>query len=144
MRNSGQSPPPGPAASILLPDMIGLTIAVHDGRRHVPVFVTENMVDHRLGEFGAHADVPRHVAKSDRQSKVEALKHGSVGTGPGHPRLTPQNAAHSRQVARHGCRPGVGVASLCHRRRTLGSVSKAVLSAASTAKTTSTSTWTSL
>lgn len=38
-------------ASTILPDMVGLTIAVHDGKRHVPVFITENMVAHRLGEF---------------------------------------------------------------------------------------------
>lgn len=38
-------------ASTVLPDMIGLTIAVHNGRQHVPVFVTENMVGHKLGEF---------------------------------------------------------------------------------------------
>ena len=38
-------------ASTIMPEMIGLTIAVHDGRRHVPVFVTENMVGHKLGEF---------------------------------------------------------------------------------------------
>ena len=38
-------------ASVIMPDMLGLTIAVHDGRRHVPVFVTENMVGHKLGEF---------------------------------------------------------------------------------------------
>ena len=38
-------------ASTIMPDMVGLTIAVHDGRRHVPVFVTENMVGHKLGEF---------------------------------------------------------------------------------------------
>ena len=38
-------------ASTILPEMIGLTIGVHDGRRHVPVFVTENMVGHKLGEF---------------------------------------------------------------------------------------------
>ena len=37
-------------ASMILPSMVGHTIAVHDGRRHVPVFVTENMVGHRLGE----------------------------------------------------------------------------------------------
>lgn len=37
--------------STILPEMVGLTIAVHDGRRHVPVFITENMVGHRLGEF---------------------------------------------------------------------------------------------
>jgi small subunit ribosomal protein S19 len=38
-------------ASTILPEMVGLTFAVHDGRRHIPVFVTENMVGHRLGEF---------------------------------------------------------------------------------------------
>ncbi len=37
--------------SMILPTMVGHTIAVHDGRRHVPVFITENMVGHRLGEF---------------------------------------------------------------------------------------------
>ncbi len=40
-------------ASVILPMMVGHTIAVHDGRRHVPVFITENMVGHRLGEFAA-------------------------------------------------------------------------------------------
>jgi len=57
-------------ASTLLPDMIGLTIAVHDGRRHIPVFVTENMVGHKLGEFAPTRTFRGHVSKSDRQSKV--------------------------------------------------------------------------
>jgi small subunit ribosomal protein S19 len=57
-------------ASTILPDMIGLTIAVHDGRRHIPVFVTENMVGHKLGEFAPTRTFRGHVAKSDRQSKV--------------------------------------------------------------------------
>ena len=38
-------------ASVIFPQMIGHTIAIHDGRRHVPVFITENMVGHKLGEF---------------------------------------------------------------------------------------------
>jgi small subunit ribosomal protein S19 len=37
--------------SMIMPDMVGLTIAVHDGRRHVPIFITEQMIGHRLGEF---------------------------------------------------------------------------------------------
>lgn len=37
--------------STIIPDMIGHTIAVHDGRKHVPVFITENMIGHKLGEF---------------------------------------------------------------------------------------------
>jgi small subunit ribosomal protein S19 len=57
-------------ASTILPDMIGFTIAVHDGRRHVPVFVTENMVGHKLGEFALTRTFRGHVSKSDRQSKV--------------------------------------------------------------------------
>ena len=57
-------------ASTILPDMIGLTFGVHDGRRHVPVFVTENMVGHKLGEFALTRTFRGHVAKSDRQSKV--------------------------------------------------------------------------
>jgi small subunit ribosomal protein S19 len=57
-------------ASTILPEMIGMTIAVHDGRRHVPVFVTENMVGHKLGEFALTRTFRGHVSKSDRQSKV--------------------------------------------------------------------------
>ncbi len=57
-------------ASTILPEMIGLTIAVHDGRRHVPVFITENMVGHKLGEFAPTRTFRGHVAKSDKQSKV--------------------------------------------------------------------------
>ena len=57
-------------ASTIMPEMVGLTIAVHDGRRHVPVFVTENMVGHKLGEFALTRTFRGHVAKSDRQSKV--------------------------------------------------------------------------
>lgn len=38
-------------ASTIIPEMIGFTIGVHDGRRHVPIFITENMVGHKLGEF---------------------------------------------------------------------------------------------
>ena len=57
-------------ASMIMPDMIGLTIAVHDGRRHVPIYITENMVGHRLGEFAPTRTFRGHVAKSDRQSQV--------------------------------------------------------------------------
>ncbi|KAA0227706.1 30S ribosomal protein S19, partial [bacterium] len=54
----------------ILPEMIGLNIAVHDGRRHIPVFITENMVGHKLGEFAPTRTFRGHVSKSDRQSKV--------------------------------------------------------------------------
>ncbi len=57
-------------ASTILPEMIGFTIAVHDGKRHIPVFVTENMVGHKLGEFAPTRTFRGHISKSDRQSKV--------------------------------------------------------------------------
>ncbi|MEO6045379.1 MAG: 30S ribosomal protein S19 [Tepidiformaceae bacterium] len=57
-------------ASTILPDMIGLTFGVHNGRIHIPVFVTENMVGHKLGEFSLTRTFRGHVSKSDRQSKV--------------------------------------------------------------------------
>ena len=52
-------------ASTIMPDMVGLTIAVHDGRRHVPVLITENMVGHRLGEFAPTRTFRGHSSKSD-------------------------------------------------------------------------------
>jgi small subunit ribosomal protein S19 len=48
--------------SMILPDMVGLTIAVHNGRQHVPVLVTENMVGHKLGEFAPTRTYKGHVA----------------------------------------------------------------------------------
>jgi small subunit ribosomal protein S19 len=58
-------------ASTIMPQMVGLTIAVHNGRRHVPVFVTENMVGHRLGEFALTRTFRGHAGgKSDRTTQV--------------------------------------------------------------------------
>jgi len=57
-------------ASMIMPDMLGLTIGVHDGRRHIPVFVTENMVGHRLGEFAPTRTYRGHVSRSERTSRV--------------------------------------------------------------------------
>ena len=53
-------------ASMIMPDMLGLTIAVHDGRRHVPIFITENMVGHRLGEFA-----PTRIFRGHSTSSTE-------------------------------------------------------------------------
>jgi small subunit ribosomal protein S19 len=55
--------------STIVPEMVGLTIAVHDGRRHVPIYITENMVGHRLGEFAPTRTFRGHVAKSDKGRK---------------------------------------------------------------------------
>jgi small subunit ribosomal protein S19 len=56
--------------STILPEMVGLTIAVHDGRRHVPIFVTENMVGHKLGEFAPTRMFRGHTAKSAAMTQV--------------------------------------------------------------------------
>ncbi len=53
--------------SMVLPDMVGLTIAIHNGRQHVPVLITENMVGHKLGEFAATRTFRGHAA--DRKVK---------------------------------------------------------------------------
>lgn len=54
--------------SMVVPQMIGHTIAVHDGRKHVPVFITEAMVGHKLGEFAPTRLFRGHV-KDDRKSR---------------------------------------------------------------------------
>jgi small subunit ribosomal protein S19 len=54
--------------STILPEMVGITLAVHNGRKFIPVFVTENMVGHKLGEFSPTRTYYGHAA--DRKSKV--------------------------------------------------------------------------
>lgn len=58
--------------SMILPDMIGLTIAVHNGKLHVPVLVTENMIGHKLGEFAATRTFKGH--SGDRKAAAPAKK----------------------------------------------------------------------
>ncbi len=52
--------------STIVPEMIGHTIAVHDGRRHVPVYITESMVGHKLGEFAPTRTFRGHAGKRER------------------------------------------------------------------------------
>ena len=52
--------------STIVPEMVGLTIGVHDGRRHVPIFITEHMVGHKLGEFAVTRTFRGHVAKAEK------------------------------------------------------------------------------
>jgi small subunit ribosomal protein S19 len=54
-------------ASTIFPDMVGHTIAVHDGHRHVPVFVSESMVGHKLGEFAPTRTYRGHAATGRRR-----------------------------------------------------------------------------
>lgn len=54
--------------SMVVPDMVGLTFAVHNGRKFIPVFITENMVGHKLGEFSPTRTYYGHVA--DKKSRI--------------------------------------------------------------------------
>ena len=56
--------------SMIVPDMVGLTIAVHNGKDHVPIFITENMVGHKLGEFAQTRTFRAH--SGDRKTQKEA------------------------------------------------------------------------
>jgi small subunit ribosomal protein S19 len=57
-------------ASVVFPDFIGHTVAVYNGRKHVPVFVTENMVGHRFGEFAPTRTFRGHEKKTDRSASL--------------------------------------------------------------------------
>lgn len=54
-------------ASTIFPQMVGHTIAVHDGRRHVPIYITENMVGHKLGEFAPTRTFRGHLPRSEKK-----------------------------------------------------------------------------
>ena len=58
----------------ILPEMVGLTIGVHDGRRHVPIFITENMVGHKLGEFAATRTFRGHSSKAETTIQARRRK----------------------------------------------------------------------
>ena len=74
--------------STIFPQMVGHTIAVHDGRRHVPIYMTENMVGHKLGEFAATRIFKGHGGK-----KAEAgAKLGGPPTAPGAAPAAPGSA----------------------------------------------------
>ena len=55
--------------SMILPDFVGLTFAIHNGKQHLPIFITENMVGHRLGEFAPTRYFKAHGAHTDKVTK---------------------------------------------------------------------------
>jgi small subunit ribosomal protein S19 len=65
--------------SMIVPDMVGLTIGVHNGRQHIPVLVSENMVGHKLGEFAVTRTFRGH--SGDRKVKAAASAPGPSGGG---------------------------------------------------------------
>ncbi|HUI87547.1 MAG TPA: 30S ribosomal protein S19 [Anaerolineales bacterium] len=66
-------------ASVIFPQMVGHTIAVHDGRRHVPIYVTENMVGHRLGEFAPTRTFRSHAAAAEKATAAPAAAPATGG-----------------------------------------------------------------
>jgi small subunit ribosomal protein S19 len=58
--------------STIVPEMVGLTIGVHDGRRHVPIYITENMVGHKLGEFAPTRTFRGHMTKVEKATTTPA------------------------------------------------------------------------
>lgn len=58
-------------ASTIFPEMVGHTIAVHDGRKHVPVYITEDMVGHKLGEFAPTRTFRGHGSRTERSTALK-------------------------------------------------------------------------
>ncbi|VAW31333.1 SSU ribosomal protein S19p (S15e) [hydrothermal vent metagenome] len=56
-------------SSTVFPQMVGHTIAVYDGRRHIPIYITENMVGHKLGEFAPTRTFRGHISKAERKGR---------------------------------------------------------------------------
>ena len=71
LQASGKKQPIGTSSrrSMVLPDFVGLTFAIHNGRQHMPIFITENMVGHRLGEFAPTRPFKGHANSADKAKK---------------------------------------------------------------------------
>ncbi|HLW61488.1 MAG TPA: 30S ribosomal protein S19 [bacterium] len=74
--------------STIIPEMVGHTIAVYDGRKHVPVYLTENMVGHKLGEFSPTRTFKSHGARVEKTTSVKP-----AGPGPSATAATPAPAS---------------------------------------------------
>ena len=67
--------------STIIPDIVGHTIAVHDGRKHVPVYVTESMVGHKLGEFAPTRQFKGHTTKvNEKAASAAPAKPAGAGS----------------------------------------------------------------
>jgi small subunit ribosomal protein S19 len=69
--------------STVVPEMVGHTIAVHNGKKFIPVYVTENMVGHKLGEFAPTRQFKGHTTKADKAAAVAAAAPAGPGAGAG-------------------------------------------------------------
>ena len=90
--------------STVVPEMVGHTLAVHNGKKFIPVYVTENMVGHRLGEFAPTRIFKGHTTKVAERAAAAAAA-GPAGGAPGGP------GAASSAPAAGGAKPGAGGAS---------------------------------
>ena len=71
--------------STIVPDFVGLTIAVHNGKQHIPVYVTENMVGHKLGEFAMTRIFKSHSAAGKRTEEAVGRERRAPAGAPGAP-----------------------------------------------------------
>ena len=71
--------------SMVTPEMVGLTLAVHNGKQHVPVYVTENMVGHKLGEFALTRIFKSHSAAGKRTEEAAAAARAPAAPGAAAP-----------------------------------------------------------
>ena len=69
--------------STVVPEMVGHTLAVHNGRKFIPVYITENMVGHKLGEFAPTRQFKGHTTKADKAAQVAAAQTPAAGGGSG-------------------------------------------------------------
>ena len=69
--------------STVVPEMVGHTLAVHNGRKFIPVYITENMVGHKLGEFAPTRLFKGHTTKADKAAQVAAAAPAGAAGGPG-------------------------------------------------------------
>ena len=67
--------------STVIPEMVGHTMAVHNGKKFIPVYVTENMVGHKLGEFAPTRQFKGHTTKADKAAAVAAAAPAGAGAG---------------------------------------------------------------
>jgi small subunit ribosomal protein S19 len=80
--------------STVMPDFVGLTMAVHNGKQHVPVYITENMVGHKLGEFALTRIFKSHSAAGKRTEEAEKAGRAPVAApGAAAPAAAPAPAA---------------------------------------------------
>ncbi len=79
--------------STIYPEFVSLTIAVHDGRKHVPVYITEDMVGHKLGEFVATRTFRGHSKDEKKTSSSGGASSGGSAPAPAAPAAAPAPAA---------------------------------------------------